>query len=284
MFGRQLAKSVIVTPHYNPSARALNLEMLNARIRTLTKLYQYGFGPHLLKSADAIIALTEEEEMLYKTWGLDKVYFIPPGVDLDRFNPRNQGEEFKRKFGIQQKTIILCVARLIPQKGIDYLLKAGVEVCKEFPNTVFVVVGEGPLKSHLSKLARTLNIAEFVLFTGYISEKLLPEAYAACDLFVLPSIGEPFGIVLLEAMASGKPIVATNIGGVREIMKKIPESLVPPADEYSLAKTISRFLYDKELASRVACQCREIAEKSYGWANIAKKIMNVYINAVSATS
>ncbi len=213
----------------------------------------------ILKQADEVFVVSESlKEELLKT-GLPeikhKLKITWNGVDVDKFNPEKNGK-FKNKMGIpQEKPIVLFVGNLVQQKGVKYLLKAKKYIKKP---VIIVIVGGGPLIEDLKAMKRQEKI-EDVIFTGPLDDisQVLPDA----EILVLPSLSESFGIALLEAMASGKPVVATKVGGIPELVDDDVGILVEPRDPVSLAKAIDFILSNKNLKQNMSIKAREKALK-----------------------
>ncbi|GAH49238.1 unnamed protein product, partial [marine sediment metagenome] len=147
-----------------------------------------------------------------------EITIIPNGVDLSRFETCSR-EDARQKLGIgKREGIILCVANLRVEKGHEYIVEAMEKVATNSPQSRLFIVGRDFQRGKIQKLALEKNLDQKVLFTGFIPPDKIPEYMVAADVFVLPSLSEGFPNVLLEAMAAGLPIVATNVGGVPEIV------------------------------------------------------------------
>lgn len=173
------------------------------------------------------------------------------GVDTHRFNPQNKGK-LRKELGIEDdEQIILFVGNLVAQKGVKHLLRAK-KLMEEASK--LVVVGGGPLLQELKGMAEYEGLKS-ILFTGPRSdiEQLIPDA----DVMVLPSVSESFGIALLEGMASGKPVVATNIGGIPELVNEDVGILVEPKDPVALAEALDKLLKDPQMREKMG----EMAQK-----------------------
>ena len=204
---------------------------------------------------------------------------IPNGIDTEHFSPDvPQLEEFA-----DGKLNILFVGRLEKRKGLDYLLQACGKVKKQFHDFRLIVVGPGTrLRNRYEKLVKELNL-DNVVFTGLVTSAELPKYYRSADIFCAPATGgESFGIVLLEAMASGKSVVASNIEGYASVLNNGEEGLlVSPRDEEALAQALLTLLDDKSLRQRMGAKGRVKAEK-YSWPNIAQKVLDYYTTLLSA--
>jgi glycosyltransferase involved in cell wall biosynthesis len=167
--------------------------------------------------------------------------------------------------------LVLVPARLDPQKGHRHLLEAAGEV----PDATFVLAGDGPERQGLGDLARSLGVENRVVFLGYRSD--VPALLAACDLVVLPSLYEGLPLSLLEAMAAGKPVIASRIGGIDELVADGENGLlVPPADPHALAAAIRGLLDDPDHARRLAGMGREVVERRFSSAAMAAEISRIY--------
>jgi phosphatidylinositol alpha-mannosyltransferase len=198
---------------------------------------------------------------------------IPNGVDLDRFSPDVAPiEEF-----CDDKLNILFVGRLEKRKGLQYLLQAFVQVKREIPNCRLIVVGPGTrLRRKYDKLVAKRGLKD-VVFTGFVAYDELPRYYKTADVFCAPATGrESFGIILLEAMAVAKPIVASNIEGYASVIDNgVDGLLVPPRDIGTLAQTLISLLKDGSLCQEMGARGRAKALE-HSWEHIARDILNYY--------
>jgi glycosyltransferase involved in cell wall biosynthesis len=204
-----------------------------------------------LNDVDIVISHTQNELKLMKMAGLDasgnRVRIVPAGIDFSRFSQIPDGAPFRKAFSIPENgPVVLFSGRLAVNKGLMVLAEAAPDVLKQFPDTRFVIVGQDMgVRDGLERRLAELGAQDRFLFTGHIKDDgLFLSAYGACDVFVLPSEYEAFGLVLLEAMASGKPCVATNVGGM-------PEVLGTPAPPKGLHQTGSGILVDYQTGREV---------------------------------
>ncbi len=206
---------------------------------------------------------------------------ITNGVDIERFYP--QGPVID-KFA-DGKLNILFVGRLETRKGLDYLLGAYGKVKKQFPNIRLIVVGPGTrLRPRYEKIIQDKGLTD-VFFAGFVPDTELPKYYRTAHLFCSPAIGgESFGIILLEAMASGKPVIASNIEGYANVISHKEDGLlIPPKDEEALAEAILFLLNNEPLRREMGFKGRAKAEK-YSWENIARRVMDCYTNLLGKSS
>lgn len=205
---------------------------------------------------DKIITLTKSGIEPYLKAGIgqkSQFDYIYNGVDIESLRKRKVDRiQKRREIGVENEcSLIVTAGRLVPVKGQTYLISAIAQVITEIPNIRLVFLGDGELRGELSGQVKTLGLEKQVLFLGMRSD--VPEIISCGDLFVLPSVNEGFGVVLLEAMAMRCPIVATNVGGVPEVVLDGETGiLVPPGDPVQLARGIIQLLKDTSLAFKMA--------------------------------
>ena len=205
---------------------------------------------------------------------------IPNGIDTELF--RFDGPA--RKEFADGKVNILFVGRLERRKGLGYLLNACAKVKRSFPNFRVIVVGPGTvLRLRYEKLVENMSLTNHVVFTGFVPSAELPSYYRSADIFCAPATGgESFGIVLLEAMACGKPVVATSIQGYASVLAHGDEGLlVPPKNVESLAQALLSLLHDKSLRLQMGDKGKIKADK-YSWPNIARQVTDYYNSLLSS--
>lgn len=191
---------------------------------------------------------------------------IPNGVDVSQFFPSVRS----------RWPMILYVGTLITRKGVNYLLQAMSKVVQVQPSFQLVIVGEGPERSNLEKMARDLNLSKHVFFSGAQSPDEVRQWMQQAKIFILPSVEEGLGVVLLESMACGTPIIATAVGGIPDVVTPDVGILVPPADSDSLAKAILHLLQDDERWRKMSENARKQAEEKYDWQRIAGRFIEIY--------
>jgi phosphatidyl-myo-inositol alpha-mannosyltransferase len=202
---------------------------------------------------------------------------VPNGIDFERFNsPGRPPALFEAG-----RPHVLYVGRLEPRKGVEFLVRAMADVQRRVPAVRLIVGGTGPDRDPLARLAAALGVD--VRFAGAIPESELPAYFQASDVVCSPAIGdESFGIVLLEAMASGRPVVASRIDGYAELVNgRECARLVPPSDAAALAGEISDLLGNAAARAQLSAAGREVA-RDYDWSTIAMRIMEIYQSALAA--
>jgi len=199
-------------------------------------------------------------------------------VDFSKFEKIPSPDIFRERYNLSEN-VVLYAGRLASNKGLSHLIGAAPGVISQYPRTTFVFVGEDEgLKDSLFRKAKKLGISDSVIFTGHISDhNLFLSAYSACDVFVLPSEYEAFGLVLLEAGACEKPCVATRVGGVPEVIEEGKTGLlVDYGDTGSLASGISELLGDEDRRKQMGLAAREKVKRKYTWPKIVDQLENVY--------
>ncbi|HET8846261.1 MAG TPA: glycosyltransferase family 4 protein, partial [Ktedonobacteraceae bacterium] len=202
---------------------------------------------------------------------------IPNGIHLERFT-QNAAPFPALRDGKQN---ILFLSRFEKRKGAKYLLRAIPTIREQHPNTRFIFVGEGRLRAGFQRFVERKNWQD-VVFTGYIPEEDKARYLASADIFCAPAIGgESLGIVLLEAMAAGKPIVASNISGYRTVITDGVEGLLtPPRHSSELASAISQLLEEETLRQRLGKAGQQKA-REYAWPHVAAQVLNYYHEVIA---
>jgi phosphatidylinositol alpha-mannosyltransferase len=203
---------------------------------------------------------------------------IPNGIDASRFSPRAKAFSRFSSGGPN----ILFVGRFEPRKGLNYLLEAFPEVQKQLPEARLIIVGKGWRDRTGNPATGSTTGAKNVFFEGFVTRELLPRYYASCDVYCSPATGrESFGIVLLEGMASGKPVIASDIPGYRDVVTHGSDGLlVKPEDPKALAQTLIKVLTNKELSTQLSKHGPETATR-YSWDRVTRDIEEFYHEMLS---
>ncbi len=243
----------------------------------------------LEKSARVITISNHCVMELEKFYGAKrKLDLVPNGVDTTMFVPPTDEERAALRKKILDKNklpkdakLILYVGRFAGRKGIIYLVHALARIKKEHPNAFLIMIGKyGRYISKLEAEGRRLGVRDRMIFAIGLPMKELIEHYQACDAFALPSTYEGQGIVLLEAMSSGLPCVATNVGGVPDMFDGTNGKLVELGDVPALADALEMLISDESYWRRMSRSSREVAVKKYDWTVIARRVAQVYENAM----
>jgi glycosyltransferase involved in cell wall biosynthesis len=270
----------VFTLHFHPDES----DWGGSRRLMLRRFYDRNLGALSTGFADALIVHTAHEKRLLAKFGLisqkSVVHVIPSGIDISKFSSNVGSVDFQARFGIgNNERIVLFVGRLALKKGLETLVECAPMVLSKIPHVKFVIVGEDMgLGLQIKKEVKRRGLNGSFLFTGYLPEdSMLVSAYNACDLLVLPSEYEAFGLVLAEAMACGKPCVACRVGGVPEVIDHERTGLlVPPRDPVQLADAIIRVLLNSEDAIKMGRSGRQKAVKEYSISTMTDRILEVY--------
>ncbi|RIK11152.1 MAG: alpha-(1-2)-phosphatidylinositol mannosyltransferase [Acidobacteria bacterium] len=201
------------------------------------------------------------------------------GVDLTKFNPRVDGSAIRRRYGIEDSLVVVCVGRLVPRKGQDTLIRVMPTLLKRHPDARLLIVGTGPSAKRLERLAELHGVMREVHFTGVVESDYLPAHYAAGDIYASPirtrKLGleaEGLGVVFLEAAAMGLPIVAGRSGGTSEAIKDgLTGILVDGTDDSEVVATLDRLLGDGELRHQMGDAGRRWMEEDFDKAGMAAR-------------
>jgi glycosyltransferase involved in cell wall biosynthesis len=237
-----------------------------------------------LRAADRVIAVSEHiaEQAIQLGVHPARIRVIRSGVDTDRFRPRDRPSARQRLDLSPRAKVILFVGNLEPRKQVDVLLRVMAQVGDQMPEARLIVVGSGESAgahdqtAALASLARELGITDRVRFVGRLPDERLLDAYAAADVFALPSSSEAQGIVALEAMACGLPVVASGVGGLLGTVDQGKTGfLVPPADVHALARRILEVLCDAQRQAAMGEAARAAVQR-FAWSRAIEATLDVY--------
>ncbi len=261
-------------------AKRNGYQTLRDRIANLFMNHLAKLEAETAKNASIIVTISKysvEKIQHYYDVDSEKICIVPNGVDVEAFKPLENQKELKKQFGLGQGPCVLFIGNLIPRKGLPLLVEAAKKIVKQQPETKFLIAGVGPLKNYLIKTVQDAKLTTNFMFLGRVSEKLLPTLYNCSDVFVLPSIQEGQGIVLLEAQASGKPVVGFDIGGVREAVQNGETGLlVNVVESDALADSLIKLLNDRDLRQRMGVNGRKFVVENFTWDISAQKMLTVY--------
>ncbi|MEW6142684.1 MAG: glycosyltransferase [Chloroflexota bacterium] len=235
---------------------------------------------------DRIIAPTERErEALCEHYEVpgDRIGVVPCGVNLELFRPHNRTSA-RQTLGLNGDRVILCVARIDPVKGLDQLIEAlGMVDCHHAPQLIVVGGDEhsDAAVAYLKDKARAAGVARCVNFVGRVAHEILPLYYSAADICIVPSRYESFGLVILEALACGTPVVATDVGIARSVLKHPGLGwIVPENSPLSLARTITYTLKYSDQSDEVKL-ARRAAVNRYAWPEVTGTLFQEYRTLLS---
>ncbi|MEU0081593.1 glycosyltransferase family 4 protein [Micromonospora tulbaghiae] len=212
--------------------------------------------------------------------GLTELRRLAPGVDVDTYHPEVDGGRVRSRLGLADRPVVVCVSRLVPRKGQDMLIRALPEIRRRVPDAALLVVGGGPYRSTLEKLARQTGLERDVVFTGSVPSAELPAHYAAGDVYTMPCRTrnrgldvEGLGIVYLEASATGLPVVAGDSGGAPDAVREGETGyVVGGRDVARLADRVATLLADRDLARQFGAAGRAWVEREWRWETQAQRM------------
>ena len=252
--------------------------------RTSVLFYNKYLLDKVLSYADVIISPSghyiDESRFLRKY--KNKTVVIPNGINIEDFDIGYSKEECRKRLGLPtDKSIILFLSALYSFKGPHILIKAMPKIVKEASDTELVFVGKGVMREELEMLSKKLGVENNVKFVGFVDDSFKKALYyKSADIFTFPSFLEIFGIVNLEAMACGIPIVASKIGGVPDVVKDDENGLlVPPKDSEALADAVIYLLKNEDVRERMGKNGREKI-KDYSWKRITEETEKVYLSLI----
>jgi len=258
--------AMLLKKPYIVALRGSDVPFYNPRFKSLDKYFFQHLSELIWKKAKAVIANSQGlKELAQKTAPNQKIKVIYNGVDINEFKPPKTKEKSKN-------LRILCVARLIKRKGIDYLIKALGELKNQ--NFILTIIGDGDEKKNLIDQAKKLKINNKIKFLGSVPHSEIIKYYQQNDLFILPSLNEGMSNTILEAMACGLPIVTTNVGGSKELIKN-NGFIVKPRKIEELRQAIKRYLQNKNLVENQGKESYQMAQ-AFDWHNNANKYLSLY--------
>ena len=284
-YAKSKKKATVYTHHFDGNVQ--DAKTWN----TLADLYNKTVAKTSFRYADAIVATTKSYAKTSPSLKpqLDRVKIIPCFVDCEAFKPqpKTKTEQLRRKLGLGNRKTVLFVGRIVPYKGLEYLIKA-VDYAKtalgEELNLLVLGGEEGKnitdksiYQKQIQLLSRECSASQNIQFLGKVSVEALSTYYSLADVAALPSVmrGEAFGSVLLEALACGTPVVASNLPGVGDVLKNNKDvgSYVPPKDHVLLAKALVRVANRKPQVSNL---CREFVLENYHVEKIVQDYLRLY--------
>jgi glycogen(starch) synthase len=239
----------------------------------------HGVETWMANSADAVITCSHYmRDHVADIYGLEesRVAVIPNGIDPLDLQPVEDLDALRARFAAPHERLVLLVGRLVYEKGFQIALEALPGVIERLGNVRFLVAGSGTAEAELRAQADALGLSEHGTFLGWIGDDVLHSLYRIADLTVVPSIYEPFGLVALEAMASGCPCIVADTGGLREVVPNEHVGLrFESRDPVSLAGMMERVLSDDALRDRLVAEASEHVLR-FDWADIARQTAEIY--------
>ncbi len=250
----------------------------NRPLRPLAHRFFVELERFAAKFGDRIIAVNEHQRQMAVGLGVEaaeRTCTVANGIDLAPFD-RADGSELRARLGLDASAILIgAVGRMEAQKGFKYFIQALPRIARSIPSARFVIAGDGELRPQLEEQARQAGAAGYTHFIGF--QRDVPSVLAALDIFVMPSLWEGLPLSLIEALAAGKPIVATDIEGNREVVDDGETGLiVPPADSSSLADAVIALAADRPRAARLAQNAKAAARQRFSEQRMVQEILAQY--------
>jgi glycosyltransferase involved in cell wall biosynthesis len=265
MLKHLVGKPLVNTFHIGPAVSSSRL------LRPAIKIYENVIGRLIARASDRIIAVSRAvKEHAVTELGAkpDKVTVVPNGIDLCEFKP-NDGTDSS------SMTRVVFVGRLVYSKGMQFVVEAAPSVLSDHPNTEFIIVGDGPYRGHLIEMTRKLGMDHVFKFLGIVPS--VADVLRGGDIYVRPSLMEGMPLTVLEAMACGLPVVASNVAGTPEVLTNGETGiLVEPGNVEQLAKAINRLLDDRKYARRIGDSARRFVKQHYSWERTVQLTLRVY--------
>jgi glycogen(starch) synthase len=244
----------------------------------------HGVEKWVTNRADKVIACSAYmREHIADIYALEEaqVNVIPNGIDPEDLRPMDNLEELRSSFAQPDEKLVLLVGRLVYEKGFQVALEALPTLIENVGNVRFLIAGSGTHEEELKAQAEKLGLMEHGTFVGWIGDDVLHSLYKIADLTVVPSIYEPFGLVALEAMASGCPCIVADTGGLREVVPSENVGLrFQSRDPESLARMAERVLTDSELRDRLVAEASDHV-LTFDWLDVARTTLELYDDAVA---
>ena len=231
--------------------------------------------------ADKIVTVSNAVGDYIREWQKvppEKIITIYNGIDVERFDLQNDGCHINHELNLAlNKTTVTFIGRLDVQKGCEFLLKAASETLKEQEDVQFLIVGEGRLKEELLSLTAKLGIDKELIFVGFRED--IQNILACTDIFVMPSLWEGFGLSLVEAMAAGKPVIATNVGPLPELINHEETGFIVPArDHMALAAAVLTLAKNEELRKKMGKRAREKVKEKFDSLRMAQNYDKLFVS------
>lgn len=276
----------IVTHFHGPWAQESTVETTRNLIMNVKNKSKKSLEKITYRRSDSFIVLSEYfKNILMEDYGIDesKINIIPGAVNTEYFQPAEDREEIRRRKGIDiTDKVLFCARRLVRRMGIDNLVKAMGKVVTEYPHTKLYIAGQGYLRQELESLIRNLRLENNVYLLGKITNDELLNWYQIADFSIVPTITlEGFGLVTVESLACGTPVLGTPYGGTKEILQKLDEQLLfRDSSDQAIASKLEDILSGQlKLPNRE--HCRKFVMENYTWDKVVDAVSTVFDNSMN---
>ena len=238
------------------------------------------------EATEVIVNSNYMKSEIQRLFGLpyEKINVVPNGVNLNLYDGVERDYDFRRQYAADNEKIILYVGRLVYEKGVQNLIAAMPKVLNGYHDSKLIIAGKGGMIDELRDEVRRLNIENKVYFTGYLNLEQVTKMYKCADVAVFPSTYEPFGVVALEGMLSGTPVVVSDIGGLNDIVQHRENGMKSYAgNPNSIADSILELLYNPGLCVELSRAAKAKVKSQYNWTKIAQDTHFIYQKAICQT-
>mgnify|MGYP000484324156 CR=1 FL=1 len=238
------------------------------------------------EATEVIVNSNYMKNEIQRLFGLpfDKINVIPNGINLSNFTGIERDYDFRRQYAMDNEKIILYVGRLVYEKGVQHLIAAMPKILSNYNDAKLIIAGRGGMMDELRAEASNLGLNDKIYFTGYLNSKQVQKMYKCADVAVFPSTYEPFGVVALEGMLSGTPVVVSDVGGLNEIVQHRENGMKSYAgNPNSIADSILELLYNPGLCAEVSRAAKAKVKAQYNWTKIAQDTHFIYQKAICQT-
>jgi len=267
----RLKKPVIITEHHFGTGMDISSQKENPFFINfiLKKVY---------KNADKIVTLSKEQKNFVKSLCKRKdIQVISFGIDMIFFNPSKYDKLIKKTYN--SDVIILTVSRLVKRKNTEEVIKVAEKIVKEYKKIKFLIIGTGKEKKNLEEIVKKKKLTENIIFLGFISDNRLPSYYATADIFILPSKYEGFGMVYLESMASGTPVISYNISAAREIIENSKNGYLV-SNYLEMYSKLMKLIKNKKLLKKMSLEAVNIVRRKYNLSIMVEKYDKLFSKLV----
>lgn len=236
----------------------------------------------MVNNADIVIANSQYmKRSMLRIYGLPeaRIQVIYPGITINPMSSiiLDKEKTLRHSLNLGNNFVILFVGRLVLRKGLHFLLSAFGILKKRLPNVSLVVIGDGPERQRYLNQVKSMSLEKDVIFTGFVDKQTIGKIYSLSDIVAIPSLNEPFGIVVLEAMLFRKPIVGSNSGAFPEILQNnVNGQLIDPKDAFKFADALEKYLKNQDLSEKIGRLNREKVIKEFSWTKTAERTIEVY--------
>ncbi|MGC8699810.1 MAG: glycosyltransferase [Candidatus Micrarchaeia archaeon] len=272
--GRMIKHPVIGSFHTFINNRKLLDEYYpkNKLLKKFTGKYLWKYTKFFYRSCDVTIVPTNTVKEILRKERVTNTEVVPNSVDTEKFNPKVDGEEIRERFNLKDH-VVLYVGRISKEKRLEVMLKAAKVLSRKRNDISYLIVGHGPAMEHYKEMARRFGLSGSVIFVGFVPDAELPKYYATSDMLCMPSTFETQGIVAIEAMASGKPVVGAKYLALNELIKNGKNGEKFPAGNYlACAKKIEKVLNSSSIYKRNAVALA----REFSVSKATDKLLNIY--------